>query len=371
MIQAIGTATPEYRRRQSDVAAFMKKTLKADRALARRIDYLYQQSGIDARYSCIPDYGLTDPAQFQFYPPAWDLSPFPTTQQRLTKYQAESLPLCLAAIANALNQPNAPNLQAVTHLIVVSCTGFYAPGLDVLLVKTLGLSPQVKRTLIGFMGCYAAFNGMRTADVICKSDPEATVLLVCVELCSLHFQNRVERAHLISNCIFADGAAAAFFKRKAPDPTAPSLVIANDLSWIDDDSLNEMTWLIGDAGFEMHISSTVPEILQANLPKFIQRLLQPAGLEPDDIGFWAIHPGGKSILERVQKCFDLPDHKLKDSRAVLREYGNMSSPTVLFVLKRLYQRLQRGEDFRRCVAMAFGPGLTFEGCLLQAEEENS
>ena len=218
-IRAIGTAVPKYQHRQSDVAQFMKNALRADVPLSRQVDYLYRRSQIGARYSCIPDYSRVDPTQFEFYPPDWSLSPFPTTQQRLAKYQKEALPLCKAAIADALHQPHVPDLAEVTHLIVVSCTGFYAPGLDIHLVRELGISPDVQRTLIGFMGCYAAFNGIRLADAICRTDPDATVLLVCIELCTLHFQQSMARQHLVANCIFADGAAAAFLK-SAPMPNS-------------------------------------------------------------------------------------------------------------------------------------------------------
>jgi predicted naringenin-chalcone synthase len=354
----------------------MKNALSADAALSRRIDYLYHRSQIGGRYSCIPDYSRIDPSQFEFYPSNWNLHPFPTTQHRLEKYQTEALPLCKAAIADALNQPSAPELSEVTHLIVVSCTGFYAPGLDIHLVKGLGLSPDVQRTLIGFMGCYAAFNGIRLADSICRSDPHATVLLVCIELCTLHFQQSPAPHHLIANCIFADGAAALFCRRASSPPAPPSppnwggkmptsFVIVNSVSWIDDDSLDEMTWTIGNTGFEMRISPDIPRILEVNLMPFIQRLLKPSGLSPTDIDFWAVHSGGRSILDTVQQRLNLSAFQIEDSRAVLHEYGNMSSPSVLFVLKRLLQRLRHGEHFRRCVAMAGGPGLTLEACLFE------
>ncbi len=364
-IRTVGTAVPKYQHRQSDIAQFMKSALRADVPLSRQIDYLYHRSQINTRYSCIPDYSRLDPTQFEFYPPNWDFSPFPTTQQRLAKYQAEALPLCKAAIVDALNQPHAPDLAEITHLIVVSCTGFYAPGLDIHLIRVLGLSPKVQRTLIGFMGCYAAFNGIRLADA-CRSDHSATVLLVCVEPCTLHFQHSIARHHLIANCIFADGAAAVFFQRQSrSNPTSNVLIAKHSMGWIDDDSSEDMTWTIGDTGFEMYISPTIARVLDVNLTDFIQRLLKPSGLGKADIDFWAIHSGGRSILDTVQQRLDLPAHKVADSHAVLHKYGNMSSPSVLFVLKRLFQHLQRREDFRYCVAMAFGSGLTLEGCLLE------
>ncbi|MCZ6676127.1 MAG: type III polyketide synthase [Candidatus Poribacteria bacterium] len=358
VMQAIGTAVPQYRYRQTDIAQFMKDALGADAALSRRIDYLYRRSQIGTRHSCIP---------IEFYLTGLEPQSFPTTQDRMAQYQTEALPLCKAAIADALNQPHAPDLAEVTHLVVVSCTGFYAPGLDIHLVQALGLSPDVQRTVIGFMGCYAAFNGIRLADAICRSDPDATVLLVCVELCSLHFQRSPAPEHLIANCIFADGAAAVFFQCQSPlAPTPDCFLVKHSLSWLDNDSLDEMTWTIGNTGFEMYISPTIAKILDVNLPDFIQRLLKPSGLGKGTIDFWAVHSGGRSILDTVQVRLDLPAYKLEDSRTVLHDYGNMSSPSVLFVLKRLLERSLHSADFRHCVAMAFGPGLTLEGCLFEA-----
>ena len=353
-IRAIGTAVPPYRHHQTDVARFMKNVLGSDRALSRRIDYLYRRSQIQTRYSCIP---------LEFYPTGSDPDSFPTTQERMERYQEEALPLCQAAITDALSQPHAPDISEVTHLIVVSCTGFYSPGLDIHLVKALGLSPDVGRTFIGFMGCYAAFNGIRLSDSICRSDPDATVLLVCVELCTIHFQISSEPEQLIASCIFADGAAAAFFKRASSQGDTNALIVRDSLSWIDDDSLEDMTWSIGDTGFEMHISQSVAKTIETNLPNFIPRLLESSALVGKDIDFWAVHPGGRSILDTVHSGLDLSPCQIEDSRAVLHDYGNMSSPSILFVLKRLLGRIGDGERFQHCVAMAFGPGLTLEGCL--------
>lgn len=365
-ICAIGTAVPKYGYRQQQVAAFMKRVLDADAVLSRRIDYLYHRSQIDTRYSCLADYGCAEPRQFEFYPPNWCLEPFPTTQQRMVKYRAEALPLCLEAIADAQCQPKAPELKTVTHLIVVSCTGFYAPGLDIDLVKTLGLSPNVQRTIVGFMGCHAAFNGLRLADSICRTDSTATALMVCVELCTLHFQRSKSRHHLVSNSIFADGAAVVFFTAQSQaERSLPVLTIRHSVSLLDDDSLGEMAWTISDTGFEMQISPDIPRILNVNLPDFVLRLLKPNRLVRNEVDFWAVHPGGPAILDAVQQCLEIPTHKMADSRTVLQNYGNMSSPSVLFVLKRLCERLALGESSRYCAAIAFGPGLTLEGCLLE------
>ena len=204
---AIGTAVPGAARAQSDLVAFMKRAHGADPRLARRLEVLYRRSGIAQRHSCLEDYGR-DPAAFTFYPREWLGSP-PSTAARMAAYRAAALPLARAAAERALARRPGLAPQAVTHLIVTSCTGFYSPGLDVDLVTALGLSPQVARTLVGFQGCHAGVSSLRLADAICCGDPQAVVLVVCVELCTLHFQIEPSDDNLLANSLFADGAAAA------------------------------------------------------------------------------------------------------------------------------------------------------------------
>jgi alpha-pyrone synthase len=252
----------------------------------------------------------------------------------------------------------------------VSCTGFFAPGLDIELVKRLGLPAHTKRAVIGFMGCYAAFNALRVAHGFCQAQPGARVLLVCIELCTLHFQVEDTLESAVINAIFSDGAAAAVLASRPASEARGCLAYADNHALLDEDSMADMTWEVGDTGFLMGLSSRVPEVLARNLPAFLDGLLAPHGLSQEAIDFWAIHPGGRAIVEKAQAVLELPPAAVHDSLEVLRLHGNMSSPTILFVLKRFLDRHRtlRGAGkpgFRYGVALAFGPGLTLEGCLVQ------
>lgn len=334
--------------------------------LRRRIPLIYDRSGIDTRYSCVADYACEDAADFAFFARDWSLSPAPTTWQRNAKYREAVVPLAERVARDALRQAKlAP--QDITHIIAVSCTGFFAPGLDIELVKRLGLPANTPRTLIGFMGCYAAFNALRVAHSFCQSQPDARVLIVCAELCTLHFQIDDQLDTAVVNALFSDGAAAAIVAARSDEEAQGRLAYVDSHTLIDADSMEAMTWDIGDTGFLMGLSSSVPDIIAHNLPAYLETLLCPHGLTPDAIDFWAIHPGGRAIVEKAQEVMDLPDAAVHDSLEVLRLHGNMSSPTILFILKRFLDRYQAtgNGQLQHGVAMAFGPGLTLEGCLWQ------
>ncbi len=363
-LESIATANPPLRRSQAYAAAFMQRIEGQPEAIRRRIPQIYDRSGIEFRFSCIEDYGRV-PEDFDFYPPDWSLTPQPTTADRNRKYRTAALPLAERVARDALTQAGLAPAE-VTHLIAVSCTGFFAPGIDVELVRRLGLSPHTRRAMIGFMGCYAAFNALRVADGFCRSHPGARVLLVCVELCTLHFQVSRTMESAVVNAIFSDGAAAAVLA--ARPEAAGRLAYAGDHCVLDDDSMDHMTWDIGDTGFDMGLSSRVPAVIARHLPAFLDALLTPHALSLSDVDFWAIHPGGRAIVEKARDVLTLSDDAVHDSLEVLRLHGNMSSPTILFILKRFLDR-HRAEvaagrrGFRHGVAMAFGPGLTLEGCL--------
>jgi predicted naringenin-chalcone synthase len=258
--------------------------------------------------------------------------------------------------------------EEITHVVAVTCTGFFAPGLDIMLVKRLGLPAATRRAVIGFMGCYAAFNGLRVADGFCKSHPGARVLLVCAELCTLHFQVTDSMEDAVINSLFSDGAAAAVLSSVDSEAADGKLVYVDNASLLDDDSEAHMTWDIGDTGFNMGLSRRVPAVIGSRVGPFLQTLLERNGLATADVDFWAIHPGGRAIVERTQEILGLTDDQVFDSLEVLRLNGNMSSPTILFVLERLLRRRREKADsarLRTALAMAFGPGLTLEACLLR------
>ncbi|NJN48592.1 MAG: type III polyketide synthase, partial [Alkalinema sp. RL_2_19] len=231
--------------------------------------------------------------------------------------------------------------------------------------QQLGLRSDVDRTLIGFMGCYAAFNGLKTAHQICQSQPEAKVLLVCVELCTLHFQAENSLESIVINAIFGDGAAAAVLSSQSSAAAAGKLAYVDGYSLLLPETTDLMSWTIGNTGFLMSLSAQVPRAIAQHLPEYLVTLLARHGLEQAAIDFWAVHPGGRQILDQVQALLELPELALADSYGVLREYGNMSSGTILFVLQRLLMQHQQGKSLEHGVALAFGPGLTIEGCLFQ------
>lgn len=363
VLEAIATANPPVRKPQAEAATFMQGVTATPRPLRNRLPAIYRSSGIDYRYTSIDDYAR-DPEDFEFYPPAWE-GPPPTTHDRNRKYREAAVPLAETVGRGALAQAGlAPG--DVTHVVAVSCTGFFAPGLDIELVKRLGLPPTTQRTMVGFMGCYAAFNALRLAHSFCQADPEARVLVVCVELCTLHFQASQTVESAVINALFSDGAAAAVLTARPAEEAAGRLAYVDGRAQLDDDSMGHMTWEVGDTGFIMGLSSEVPRVLARHLPGYVDALLRPHGLTAGDLDFWAIHPGGRSIVDKAREVLRLSDAQVHDSLEVLRLYGNMSSPTILFVLKRFLDRHAAGrEPLRHGLAVAFGPGLTLEGALFR------
>lgn len=363
-LDAIATGNPPLRRSQQEAADFMSNIESLPDSIQSRLPAIYRGSSIEARYSCVDDYGRSDPEEFTFFPNTWTLEPAPTTEDRNEHYRESVVPLTEDVAQRALAATETDS-DEITHVIAVSCTGFFAPGLDVELVKRLDLPPTTQRTFIGFMGCYAAFNALRVAHSFCQSQADARVLIVCAELCTLHFQIDDSLESVVVNSLFSDGAAAAVLSRRSEAEARGRLAYVDGRCHLDDDSMEDMTWAIGDTGFKMGLSSRVPDVVAENLPGYIDDLLGANALDRNDPDFWAIHPGGRRIVEGARATLDLSEADVADSLAVLRRYGNMSSPTILFVLKRILDQRLRGDGAppEHGVAMAFGPGLTIEGAL--------
>jgi alpha-pyrone synthase len=278
----------------------------------------------------------------------------PTTAQRMAIYTKEAGPLALQAVRKTLAAAELSGSQ-ITHLVTVSCTGFQAPGIDVRLIGELAMSPGVERTHVGFMGCHGALNGLRVAKAISQANPAAMVLLVSVELCSLHYYYGAEPSKVIANALFADGAAAMLVSQKIPGMSllaSGSQLLAN--------SEREMGWVIGDHGFGMTMTKQIPRLIQQHLRSWVEAWLKKNELAIEEIAQWAVHPGGPKILEAVQSSLGLPTAALADSWQILASYGNMSSPTVFFILKRQSQQSFDGP----AVLLGFGPGLIVEAALL-------
>ncbi len=374
-LHAIAIANPRFKQSQTQAAYFMSQVESLSPALRRRIPSIYASSAIERRYSCISDYGTEAAETFHFYPSTWTLQPFPTTAARNRAYAIHAPDLAIEVVRQCLAQSHYV-AQDITHLIVVSCTGFSAPGVDIQIIQQVGLSERVARTLIGFMGCHGALNGLKVADGICRADAQARVLMVCVELCTLHFQIEDSIESAVTNALFSDGAAAVIL---SAEPAIHSghgltcgLTYCGGDSVVLPDSQALMDWTIGDTGFLMGLSPQVPDRIGVEISSYVDRVLEPHGLLQSDIDFWAIHPGGVQIVRQIQTSLNLSQSQLQDSYDVLRDYGNMSSPTILFILKQmldgLAQTLKQTPKLakpQRGVAMAFGPGLTIESALFE------
>jgi predicted naringenin-chalcone synthase len=350
---SIGTALPEHGIEQARAAGFVHSiSERTDERSRRRIEALFRRSRIDRRHSVLLGAGgdLTEAGAFFARDEGW-----PGTEARMRIYAAQAPPLAARAARRALE---AADLEPdrVTHLVTVSCTGFAAPGVDVELLERLELGRDVARTHVGFMGCHGGLNGLRLARAFAAADPAARVLVCAVELCSLHLAREASEGALVANTLFADGAAAALLGGRER-PGGWSLAASG--SRLFGDSRDAMIWRVGDHGFRMTLSATVPERIGEELAPFLADWLAQSGLEPGDVRSWAVHPGGPRIVEAVEEALGLPPEAAVVSREVLREHGNMSSPTLLFIL----DRLRRAGAGRPCVALGFGPGLMVEAAL--------
>ncbi len=360
-ITSIGIANPSNKLSQTAIANFMVKAMQLNADEERKLRALYRKSGIDTRYSVLSDYGRN--SDFEFFPNQLTSAAFPTTRQRLELYQKYAVHLSAEAAVQCLHNMQAFDRNAITHLVVVSCTGMYAPGLDIDLVKALGLKSTVERTCINFMGCYAAFNAIKLADSFCTANATSKVLVVCTELCSIHFQKENSEDNLLANALFADGSAALLVEgTPTADINLKPLTFFCDLAM---EGERDMAWTVGDLGFEMRLSSYVPDVIRRGIRQLTASLLQKIRHNLDDISFYAIHPGGKKILEAIEQELQLSKSDNVHAYEVLKDYGNMSSPTVLFVLHAIHQQLSRADHQKKILSFAFGPGLTLESMVLE------
>ncbi len=346
----------------------MANVLELDEQDSRRLKALYRHTRIDQRHSVLADY-IRPKEEFTFYPDSPGLEPFPTVKQRMDIYRQEAVPLALKAINDCFQQYSEFDPQTITHLIVVSCTGMYAPGPDIEIIEALGLPHSTQRLAINFMGCYGAFNGLKTADAIVRADTDAKVLVVCIELCSLHFQKKTDTDQLLSNALFADGSAAVLVESRPR--SEQSFRLRSFYCDLYPEGKDAMAWHIGNCGFEMTLTTQVPHFIEQGIGDLMQRLLNRCHLTLDDIGHYALHPGGRRILEVIEEQLGITAYDDRFAYEVLRQNGNMSSATVLFVLKEIWSELASGEtildpDRPNILSCAFGPGLTLESMVLEA-----
>ncbi|KKO50915.1 type III polyketide synthase [Paenibacillus sp. DMB20] len=352
-ILGIGTALPVHSIPQSDVAELLVSSLKDQPDLARFARRIFRSCGVETRYTCEPSYlGTSEECR---YLPSGDPSNIPTTEERMSTYKREALPLGIEAAEKAMKDAGI-SPENITHLITVSCTGQYLPGLDVMLIRHLGLSPRMNRIPLIFQGCAAGLKAIQMARDMVLGSPGANVLVVCVELCSLHFQPAKEKEALFASSFFGDGASSCVIGN-AGEHHADILQLGTGCSVLLPDSAEDMTWEVGNTGFDLYLSPRIPKLLGTHLGPELELLL--AG---DDLPeLWAIHPGGRGIVDSVQNVLNLRDEQTKYSREILKNAGNLSSVTIMFVLNAMRCELRSMDSAsKEGVAMAFGPGLTAE-----------
>jgi predicted naringenin-chalcone synthase len=356
-VVGIGTAVPEFEIDQADAAEQASQLCYENVEQHRHVRALYRRAGVQKRRSVLLQSATNGrPAQQTFYASSSQQTHGPTTAERMLAYERHAGPLANEAASRAITHANVSPFE-ITHLVTVSCSGFSAPGLDIEILEALGMSMGVSRTHLGFMGCHGALNGLRVAKAFTEADPDACVLLCAVELCTLHLHYGSQPDQIVANALFADGAAALVARRNSTRDSGWQLL--DQASAVIPGSRELMSWRVGDNGFQMTLSSELPQLIGHTLEPWLKAWLGQHGLSIAQIASWAIHPGGPRILSSCGEALKLGPDKLADSQAILAEHGNMSSPTILFVL----DRLQGREAPRPCVALAFGPGITIEAAL--------
>lgn len=376
VLRSLQTIVPDTVLQQAEVRDVFAAQPDLGRLAQRIVSASFNGSGIDTRHTVIDELSLTsDTPDPVFFDRASGALLSPSTKTRNEVYIREASLLFAAAARRVIDADPAIETSDITHVITVSCTGSFAPGPDYAIVRALGLSDSVQRYHLGFMGCYASMPALRAASQFCIADQNAVVLIVSVELCTLHLRSSEDPDTIVSSSLFADGAAAAIVTARDLPASTPGLRLDGFHTAIAPEGEKDMAWTIGDHGFEMILSTAVPRIIGETIlgalrPLYARESALSAAFDGGTIGeqvaHWAIHPGGRSILDRVQERLHLSDPQLHPAREVLRENGNMSSATIFFVLQQILEHSdpQPGD---RIGAMAFGPGLTAESALLTVE----
>ena len=351
IIRGIGTAVPPNQVDQAEAALLSERVSASSNNKTGLVQRILRRTQVQSRASVLASANSNQPLPFYG-------NESPSTAARMVEFSRHATPLAIAAVARALADAQIAAAQ-ITHLVTVCCTGFQAPGFDLALIKLLGLDAGVQRTHVGFMGCHGALNGLRVAQAFVEADADAVVLLCSVELCSLHLYYGWDPEKLVANALFADGAAALVATADMCGfGSYPTLLASGSTVIPNTEEL--MHWQIGNHGFEMGLSPQVPEAVASELKPWLERWLKPRGFSIGKIASWAVHPGGPRLLQACANALELDPDQISESQAVLREHGNMSSATILFIINRLRYVAAPGP----CVALAFGPGLSAEVALL-------
>lgn len=353
-IQSIGISEAPFKHAQKDILSFMFDMYPEHFDQQDKVARLYDRSEIETRYSAVEDFSLPK-SKRNFFLPETE----PDIALRMKMYFDIAPELAKKAILHCVHSRQ--QLEQITHLITVSCTGISAPGLDIILMRDLNLSPNIHRTSVNFMGCYATIHALKMADAFCKADMQAKVLIVSVELCTLHFQNSCEMDQIAASLLFGDGAAAAIVSNEEGPYAIDQFYAEVNLQ-----AYKDMSWNITSNGFLMSLSSYIPSIIADKIEPMLAKALSQTNLTRHEISHWAIHPGGKKIIQEVAKALCLTEAQTKVSKSILRNYGNMSSATILFVLHEMQQDIEAENENVFCAA--FGPGLTIESMILRTSK---
>ncbi|TAH25242.1 MAG: type III polyketide synthase [Cytophagales bacterium] len=355
VITSIGTSNPKYRYTQDELYEYISEVGNLTSIQRRKLKSIYKKSAIESRYSILSDFNKTIIKNYS-------QENTRSIEHRLELFYQHAPNLAIEAIHKTIFGKLNP--KSITHIITVSCTGMSAPGIEISLIESLKLNNNIQRSAVNFMGCYAAIHALQQANNICIANPDAIVLVVCVELCSIHFQNTDSDDNLLANSLFADGAAATIVvsDKYAKDNSLLGLRIDDFNSKIISEGSKDMAWHISSSGFLMALSAYIPSLIALHLKSFLNTFSQK--IDISNIAHWAIHPGGRKILDTIVKELNISSDKIKDSYEVLKDYGNMSSPSILFVLRNIMNRNTNRKADDKIMALAFGPGLVMESCIL-------
>ena len=348
-LQSIATSVPENSLPQQQTYEIADSVCDAG-SRSRAAEAVYRKTGVGHRGSVLFAEPGSEDAPQTFYP----VEESPGTGARMAAYDRHARLLARQSATSAVGRGGVAPAD-FRHLITTSCTGFASPGWELGLYGDVGLSPGCHRTQVGFMGCHAAFNALRAARSLVQTDGPA--LVCCTELCSLHMHYGWDSDKVVANALFADGSASVVC---TDQPDRAFAEILDSATHVEPGTESQMSWTIGDHGFEMTLSPEVADVIRQRLPDWIDGRLASVGLKRSDVAAWACHPGGPRILGAVEGSLDLGDDGLAASRGILHDRGNMSSPTILFILERMKEAAVQGP----VVALGFGPGLTFESMIL-------
>jgi alpha-pyrone synthase len=364
-IASIGTAVPPHKISQELHYSIIESANGMSRAEKLQVRKIYSGTGIKYRHSVLAEFGMENSEENILFHPANHHPSLPVSR-RMALFEEHAADLAKSASKDCFSKLLDFNSESITHLITFSCTGMSAPGIDIQLIELLGLQRNIERTCINFMGCYAGLNALKSAYHICRSQPNAVVLIIGVELCTIHYQKHQSDDQLIANALFADGAAACIVSQeKINSDDNFQLSLKHFYAEYEPAGMEEMIWRIGDFGFDLRLSAEVPNHIKRNVSALMQKLFHKAGMSQEEVSYYAIHPGGKKILEACEEALCIVKEQNAPAYKVLSEYGNMSSVTIFFVLNELLQKLSMDDVGKKVLSCAFGPGLTMESMILE------